>query len=255
MARTPNVGNAILVTFELEGASERAFGNSEYFVFPPSITDIELRRQAIWLAFARACCLPDEIVIDKVRATKDDDPTQHIILNREPIEGKFSVAGGLLQVTGDDDDVIDIANGTGAANQSMTIPDGGDLQISDPVVAMNFYLEGESWQRVDRQFNCLPDLVVHDLRAQGLADNFEWLSATPPTINTAVLPTPTGNFYINLRNFFDGLRAFTKVSGADKVNPGKRVLSDLTNVIFRGIGKKAVGAPRKKYRGRAPISS
>lgn len=255
MARSTNVRNAILVTFELEGASERPFSNSEYYVFPPATADVTLRAQATWLAFARACCLPDQIVIDKVRATKDDDPTQHIILNREPIEGKYTTALSLLTVSGADDNVILSGNGTPDSNNSMVVPDGADLQISDPVVAMNFYMEGESWQRIDRQFNCLPDVVVHNLRAEGLADNFAWLSATPPTIDTSVLPTPSGNFYINLRRFFDGLRAFCKISGNDKANSGARILSDLTNVIFRGIGKKAVGAPRKKYRGRAPISS
>lgn len=244
------------VVFEIEGNSDRPWSFSEaYALKSPTFGDTE-RNQCLYLAAARANFLNNDCTLNTVRVTEWPRKRRSIILNDRPITGAYTVSDKQLGLQGPANiTVLSGANNPQAGTVgSITLEAEKDLEINHPQNAMTFYLEGSEFHYATRQLSAIPDLFVHDLRAQGLAEDQKWLFTPPQPPVLTTLPQCKADFYANIKVFWEAVRAFCAIPAqTTPKDPAKRDLCDIERVVFRGIGERPVGPPKKVFRGRAAI--
>jgi hypothetical protein len=244
------------VVLHIEGNSDRPWSFSESYALKSAVFDPNVRKQCNWLAQARANCLNNDCQIDIVQVTEWPKKRKSVIINDKPFIGQYHVDTKALGMQGNANiDIIAGATNPAAGSVgTIQIPKEEDLDINNPQSCMNFYLEGADFHSATRQFSAIPDIFIHDLRASALPDDQTWLfdPAQPPTVATP--PLCKANFYENIKVFWEAVRTFCVIPAqTSPKDPAKRDLCSIERVVYRGIGQRPVGSPKKLFRGRHAI--
>lgn len=244
--------------FEIEGASDRSWSFTETYALSSQTLDASTRSNVLWLAKARATFLNDDCNINTVRVTEWPAQRRSIIINDTPIVGTFVKAATGLAVTG----MANVTLSAGANNTAngsvgtFNVPAEADLDIHNPQSCLNFYLEGSDFRTATRQISGIPDLFINDLKANGMPANQTWLLTPAAAPNSATDPVTKADFYANIKAFWEGVRAWCVIPAqTNPKNEAKRDLATIERVVYRGVGQRPVGPPKKVFRGRHAIQA